>query len=376
MKIHEYQAKEFIEKYGIPTPKSLVAKCPSEAQMAAVQLNGTVVVKAQVHAGGRGKAGGVKLAKTPQDAFSAAEQILGMDIKGSAVKKVLVAEAVKIKQELYVSITVDRATQKIVFMVSAAGGMDIEEVAATQPDKIKKIYVEPFLGLRNYQVRQIAAALFTDPALAKASLPIFKKLYSLFIENDCSLVEINPLIVTEDNRILAIDSKILLDDNALDRHPDFEALRDLDEEDLDELEAQKSGLSFVKLDGNIGCIVNGAGLAMGTMDTIKLFGGDPANFLDVGGSSNPDKIIKAFELILKNKKVNAVLINIFGGITRCDDIASGLLKARQTMTIDIPVVIRLAGTNADKAKAILSDAGQLAYSSMEQAVKKVVEVAR
>lgn len=365
-----------MEKFGLTTRRGVVVLTADDAKLATLNFSCKVVIKAQVQVGGRGKAGGVKLADTPEDAFNVASNILGMDIKGIKVKKILVAEAIDFTQEIYVGITVDRAKKQIVLMGSLSGGVDIEDVAAKTPEKIKKIYIDPLLGLKDYQARELAFELFSDMSFIKQAISIFHKLYKLFIDNDCSLAEINPLVITNDGRLLALDSKINFDDNSLDRHSDFEKMRDLDEEDADELEAKKFGLSFVKLDGNIGCIVNGAGLAMGTMDMIKLFGGEPANFLDVGGSSSPEKIVKAFELLLKNKNVKAVLINIFGGITRCDDIANGLLAAKSKMDISSPLVIRLVGTNEEAGCKILSSANLLAYSSMEEAVKKVIEIAK
>ena len=376
MKIHEYQAKNILEQYQIPTPKSYIADSPQEARSAADKLGGSVVVKAQVHVGGRGKAGGVKLAKSPTEAEQIAKQILGMNIKGSIVKKVLVGEAVKIEKELYVGITIDRSSQKIAFMVSRAGGVDIEEVAATTPEKIIKVLIDPQTGFKAFHARTLANALFDDPKHIKESLSIFQKLYMIFSESDCSLAEINPLIITDEGSLLAIDSKINFDDNALAKHPTFEDLRDMGEEDHDELEADRHGLSFIKLDGQIGCIVNGAGLAMATMDTIKLFGGEPANFLDVGGSSSPEKIIKAFELILKNKNVNAILINIFGGITRCDDVAKGFIQAKSQLKPTVPIVIRLVGSNEKEALEILAKHNISASTRMEEAVKEVVEASK
>ena len=374
MKIHEYQAKKLLEKYGLPTPKSIVTSDPVKVKNSMSELGSTVVIKAQVHVGGRGKAGGVKIARTPDEAFKAAQEILGMDIKGIIVKKVLVAEAVDIKQELYIGITVDRSSKKIVFMASKAGGVDIEEVASNTPEKIEKIYIDPAIGFKGYQARQLAFSLFNDSKLIKSSISIFTKLYNVFIDNDCSIAEINPLVITNNNELVAIDSKINFDDNALLKHPEFEELRDMDEEDADELHAKASGLSFIKLDGDIGCIVNGAGLAMATLDTIKLFNGNPANFLDVGGSSNPEKIIDAFKLILKDKKIKVVLINIFGGITRCDDIANGLLIAKDRINIPVPIIIRLTGTNSEEAHKILKAENISVYTNMDEAIKKAVAV--
>lgn len=376
MKIHEYQAKELLGEAGIPVPKSVLVSTAEEAMQAALDLKGRVVIKAQVHAGGRGKAGGIKPANGPEEAFEAATNILGLNLKGHIVKKVLVTEAIDIRKEFYAGITIDRSAKKAVLMVSVFGGIDIEEVASKTPEQIKKVYIEPSLGLNDFQARQLGLELVSDIKSVKQLAFIFKKLYKVFEEKDCSLIEINPLAVTDSGAILAVDSKINFDDNALERHPELESLRDLGEEDSDELEAKKFGLSFVKLEGNIGCIVNGAGLAMATMDTIKLFGGEPANFLDVGGSSSPEKIIRAFELILKNKNIKVVLINIFGGITRCDDIAQGLLQARQRLEITAPIVIRLIGTNQEEAGRILSSSKLLPYSDMKEAIKKAVDISK
>lgn len=371
MKVHEYQGKELFKEFGIPVQRGLLAFTPEEAENIARKIEGEVVVKAQVHAGGRGKAGGVKLVGTPKEAYSAANKILGMDIKGITVRKLLIEESVDIDKEYYVGLTIDRSSKKIVFMVSREGGIEIEEVAANTPEKIIKVFIDPVIGLKSFQIKELSQALFDGTEKQKAVALIFGKLYKLFIEKDCSLAEINPLVLTKDGEIVAIDSKVIFDNNAITKHPELHEMIDLDEEDVDELEAREHGLSFIKLNGKIGCIVNGAGLAMATMDIIKLFGGEPANFLDVGGSSSPDKITKAFELILKNKKVKAVLINIFGGITRCDDIAEGLILAKKNMNINVPVIIRLTGNNIDKAKTMLDSAGLSIYQNLEDAVKAI-----
>lgn len=377
MKIHEYQAKDIFEKYGIPITRGRMVTTAEEARAISQELGKSVVVKAQVHVGGRGKAGGVKVTHTPDDTYAAAQQILGLDIKGLIVKKILVVESADIAKEYYVSITLDLNVKKIVFLVSAAGGVDIEDVAATTPEKIIKVYIDPLLGLQPFQKREMAYALFSEKEHINKAMEIFEKLYRIFRELDCSLVEINPLVITHQNEMIALDAKMVFDDNGLIRHPDLEALRDMDVvEEEDEVEARNNGLTFIKLDGEIGCVVNGAGLAMATMDIIKLFGGEPANFLDVGGSSNPNKIVKAFQIILKNKKIKAVFINIFGGITRCDDIANGLLEANKQMDIHVPIVIRLAGTNEAVAREILNSANFSAFSSMEEAVTSVVALAK
>ncbi|MEK6558374.1 MAG: ADP-forming succinate--CoA ligase subunit beta, partial [Candidatus Margulisiibacteriota bacterium] len=354
MKLHEYQAKDIFEQYGIPVTRGRMVTNAQEARQVAQEMGTAVVVKAQVHVGGRGKAGGVKVAQTPDETFTIAQDILGLTIKGLPVKKILVAQAEQIEREIYIGITLDISARKIVFLASSAGGVDIEEVAQTTPEKIIKIYIDPLLGFMAYQKRQLAYALFTQKEQIAQAQDIFGKLYRVFRGLDCSLAEINPLIITSHGQLLALDSKLVLDDNGLIKHPELEELRDMDAEEEDEIEAKNNGLTFIKLDGEIGCVVNGAGLAMATMDIIKLFGGEPANFLDVGGSSNPNKIVKAFQIILKNKKIKAVFINIFGGITRCDDIANGLLEARKQMDIPVPIVIRLAGTNEEKEREILS----------------------
>jgi succinyl-CoA synthetase beta subunit len=372
MKIHEYQAKELFRAYGMPTQEGRLAHTPEEAAEHARAYGGLVVVKSQVHAGGRGKAGGVKLARTPDEARERATRILGMNIKGSTVRKVLVADAADIAREAYVAITIDRSQKGILFIASAEGGMDIEEVAEKHPDKIIRITTPDGRTFPEAALREVAPRLLGDAA-AGAVLDVLARMFRLFVEKDCSLVEINPLVLTPDGRVLAVDGKINFDDNALFRHPDIEALRDLDEENPNEMLAKAKGLSFVQLDGDIGCMVNGAGLAMATMDMIKLFGGAPANFLDVGGSSNPEKVVNAFKIILGNEKVKAVLINIFGGITRCDDIARGILEAFRQMTIPVPVVVRLTGTNAEQGLALLKGSSLIPAATFAEAVRKVIE---
>ena len=376
MKIHEYQAKAFLEDAKIPTPQGTVCNNVAEVKAAAETLGFPCVIKAQVHAGGRGKAGGVKLAKTVAEAETYAKQILGMDIKGSTVHKVLVAQGVKIATESYVGLTADRVSKTAVLMVSAAGGIDIEEVAEKTPEKILKINIDPALGIQDFQCRQAAYFLYKDAALAKQAIPIIQQLSFIFFKADCSLIEINPLITTSDGKVMAIDSKINFDDNALFRHPKFEDLRDMNEENADELDAKAAGLSYIELKGKIGCIVNGAGLAMATMDIVKLYGGEPANFLDVGGSSNPDKVVKAFQLILKNPEIKSILINIFGGITRCDDIAKGIIEAKKRMSVPVPVVVRLTGTNEEAGRALLVGTDLISGKDMDEAVKKAVELSK
>ncbi len=377
MKIHEHQARDLFRSYGLPVPEGRLATTPSEAFDAARALGGgMVVVKAQVHAGGRGKAGGVKLAKSPDEALQKATAILGMDIKGSKVRKVLVAPAVDIAREIYLGITLDRASQRAVVMACAEGGVEIEEVARLTPEKILKVPVDSLLGLTDYQARDLAFRLFTDGGQARVCAGILQKLYRCFIEKDCSLAEINPLVVTPSGEILAIDAKVNFDDNALARHADYEGMRDLHEEDPNEMKAKQASLSYVALDGDIGCLVNGAGLAMATLDVVKLHGGHPANFLDVGGSSDPRKVVSALEIITSNPKVKAILFNIFGGITRCDDIAKGLLTALSQMTITLPIVVRLTGTNEAQAREMLKGTRLITAETMDEAVRKAIAAAR
>ena len=373
MKIHEYQARDLFAACGLLTQQSEVASTPDEAAGIARRYGKLVVVKAQVHAGGRGKAGGVKLARTPDEARERAAGILGMMIKGSTVRKVLIAEAAEIAREAYVAVTVDRSRKGILFIASAEGGMDIEEVAEKHPDKIIRISTRSGKSFPEAELRAAAPRLLGAPA-TDAVMDVLARMFRLFVEKDCSLVEINPLVLTPAGRVVALDGKINFDDNALFRHPEIEALRDLDEEDANEILAKSKGLSFVQLDGDIGCMVNGAGLAMATMDMIKLFGGAPANFLDVGGSSNPEKVVNAFKIILGNARVKAVLINIFGGITRCDDIARGILEAFRQMTISVPVVVRLTGTNAEQGLALLQGTSLLPAATFAEAVRRVIEV--
>ncbi|MEO0004982.1 MAG: ADP-forming succinate--CoA ligase subunit beta [candidate division WOR-3 bacterium] len=376
MKIHEYQAKQIFSSAGISVPRERVASSPAEAKAIADELGLPVVIKAQVLVGGRGKAGGVKRADKIEDVEHLARQILGMDIKGLKVEKVLVSECVDIKAEYYLGITIDRSARKPVLLASAAGGVEIEEVARTAPEKILKTEIDPLLGLFSFQARNLGMKLFNDAKLASQFATIAQKLYRLFIERDCSLVEINPLVLTGSGVLLALDAKINFDDNALFRHPENEALRDLAGEEPVEIEAKKAGLSYIKLSGNVGCVVNGAGLAMATMDLIKRFGGEPANFLDVGGSSSPDKMALAMRIILSDPNVKAILVNIFGGITRCDDIAQGLIIARKEADIKVPIIARLVGTNADRAQKLLENSPVLWAKTMSEAVKLAVAKAR
>ncbi|HLI50636.1 MAG TPA: ADP-forming succinate--CoA ligase subunit beta [Thermomicrobiaceae bacterium] len=376
MNIHEYQAAEILARYGIPLNPGIVCASPDEVEAAAHQIGGTVVVKGQVHTGGRGKAGGVKLAHSPDEARQAGESILGLDIRGHTVRKVLVAPGTNIEREYYLGVTIDRAARGVTVMASAAGGIDIEEVAHTTPEKIQREVAHPTLGLHPYQARRLAYTLGIEREFANGFAKIALQLYQAFIAADASLAEINPLVLTKDHQWQAIDSKIVIDDNALSRHPDYEALRDLNEENAIELEARAAGVSFVKLDGNIGCVVNGAGLSMATMDAIKRYGGEPANFLDVGGGASAAQVATALRLILAEPQVRAILINIFGGITRCDDVARGLLEAMEAVKPKVPFVIRLAGTNQEAGRQILSDAGITAVESMPEAAEQVVKAAQ
>lgn len=375
MKIHEYQARELFKAQGIPVPPGKVATTPEEAKAIAEEIGKPVMVKAQVHVGGRGKAGGVKYSANADEAFENAKNILGMDIKGLTVKKVLISEAADIETESYVGIILDRATKKPVMMVSPAGGIDIETVAKETPEKIMQHRIDPILGMQMHEARKLAFFLYDDPRLVSQAARIILLVYRTFMANDSSLAEINPLITTPDGKVVAIDAKINIDDNGLDRHPEIEKMRDLDAEDASEMDAKQAGLSFVKLEGNIGCIVNGAGLAMATMDLVKHFGGQPANFLDVGGSSNPQKVLDAMKIILRDSNVKAILFNIFGGITRCDDIANGIKQAVSELDPPVPIVIRLTGTNEDEGRKILESINLTAVSSMEEVVKTAIEKA-
>jgi len=373
--IHEYQAKEIFRKYGIPIPPGEIASTPQEAEAIARKFGSTVVVKAQVHAGGRGKAGGVKLAKTPEEAKSVAAQILKLTIKGLPVQKVLVTPAADIASEAYVGIIVDRASKRAVLMASPAGGIDIEEVAAKTPDKIRRHPVDPRYGLQMYEAMQLAFFLYSDLKQVRAAAKILLQLYKAFAENGGSLAEINPLVTTPAGDIVALDAKMVIDDNELDRRPDIAALRDESAEDPSEVEARKASLTFIKLEGNVGCIVNGAGLAMATMDLVKYYGGEPANFLDIGGSSNPEKVVAALRIITSDRNVKAILFNIFGGITRTDDVANGIVTAIKQNPLKVPLVIRLTGTNEEIAVKILKENGLSAMTDMDEAVKKAVALA-
>ena len=375
MNIHEYQAKEIFRSHGIPIPPGDIATTPSEAEALARRYGGTVVVKAQVHAGGRGKAGGVKLAKTPQEAREVASKILGMQIKGLTVHKVLVTPAADIATEAYVGIIVDRASKRPVFMVSPAGGIDIEEVAAKTPDKITRLPVDPVYGLMGFQALQMGLFLYSDIKQARAAAKIMQQLYTAFWNSGASLAEINPLVTTPNGDVVALDAKMVVDDNELERHPELASLRDETAEDPAEVRAREAGLTFIKLEGNVGCVVNGAGLAMATMDLVKYYGGEPANFLDIGGSSNPEKVVAALEIITSDAHVRSILFNIFGGITRTDDVANGIVTATKSSPLKVPIVIRLTGTNEEVAVKILQEHGFSAMTEMDAAVQRAVELA-
>lgn len=375
MNLHEYQAAELFAAHGIRINGGTVAFSPEEAEAIARGAGGLVVVKAQVHSGGRGKAGGVKIARSPDEARAAAEAILGLDIRGHTVRKVLVAPGADIAQELYLGVTLDRTRRQNVVMASAEGGVDIEEVARDRPDRIVRALVDPLLGLHPWQARQIGFALGIAFEKVSGFATIARQLYDTYIAEDATLAEINPLVLTGAGEWLALDAKMSIDDNALFRHPELESLRDLDEEDPTELDARQSGISFVKLDGDIGCIVNGAGLAMATMDAVQLHGGEPANFLDVGGGASADQVAKAFSLVTADPNVRAILINIFGGITRGDVVAEGIAEARERVEVTVPIVVRLSGTNAEEGRKLLAASGLTATESMDDAAAEAVRAA-
>ncbi len=376
MKIHEYQARNLFRKYGIPVPDGVVCHSVEEVKELVPNDEKLRVVKAQVHVGGRGKAGGVKLARNKEEAIQKASEILGMDIKGLTVEKVLIADAVDIEKEFYVGLINDRNSKSVTLMASAEGGVEIEEVARVSPEKIIKMPINPTMGLMDWQARKIALQLFSDPAQIRQTAAILVKLYKLYVESDASLAEINPLVLTPDKKVLAIDGKMNFDDNALYRQSEILKMREVSEDEQKEIDANEKGLSYVKLDGNIGCMVNGAGLAMATMDMIKLYGGEPANFLDIGGSSNPQKVVDAMNILLSDKNVTAVMINIFGGITRCDDVARGLVTALTEIKTEIPIVIRLSGTNAKEGLEIIKDFGLPTVSTMSEAAQKAIELSK
>jgi len=382
MKIHEYQGKEILAKFGVPVPRGIPAYTVQEAVEAAQKLGGPVwVVKAQIHAGGRGKGGGVKVAKTIEDVKRIAGEILGMQLvthqtgpEGQKVRRLYIEDGADINKEYYVSAVTDRATQKIAFIASSEGGMDIEEVAHSSPEKIITVFADPKEGLTDAQAKEISDGIGMPADSTAQTIDILKKLYTCYMETDASLVEINPLNRDSKGNVMALDAKFNFDPNALFRHPELVALRDLDEEDAAEVEASKFDLAYISLDGNIGCLVNGAGLAMATMDTIKLFGGEPANFLDVGGGATPEKVTEAFKIMLKNKNVEAILVNIFGGIMKCDTIATGVIAACKAVNLSVPLVVRMKGTNEVEGKKLLADSGLpiISADTMADAAQKVV----
>ncbi|HSV18207.1 MAG TPA: ADP-forming succinate--CoA ligase subunit beta [Casimicrobiaceae bacterium] len=386
MKIHEYQGKEIFRRYGMPVPRGIPAFSVDEAVNAARSLGGPVwVVKAQIHAGGRGKGGGVKLARSIDEVRDVAGQILGMQLvthqtgpAGQKVRRLLVEEGADIRKELYVAMIVDRASQRVVLMASSEGGMDIEEVAAKTPEKIHRVTIDPMQGLTDAQCDEVARKIGIPDASLPQARTMFKGLYRAFDETDASLAEINPLVVTGDGRLIALDAKLNFDSNALFRHPDIVAMRDLDEEDPAEIQASKFDLSYISLDGDIGCLVNGAGLAMATMDVIKLYGGNPANFLDVGGGATAEKVTEAFKIMLLNPHLKAILVNIFGGIMKCDTIAEGIIAASKAVSLQVPLVVRMKGTNEDLGRKILADSGLpiISANNMAEAAEKVVAAAK
>jgi succinyl-CoA synthetase beta subunit len=386
MKIHEYQAKQLLREHGVPAPRGTPAFSIEEAVAAAQALGGPVwVVKAQIHAGGRGKGGGVKLARSLDEVKTLAGQILGMQLvthqtgpQGQRVRRLLIEEGADIRKEYYVAVLTDRATQKVAVMASSEGGMDIEEVAAKTPDKILKVFVDPLIGLQDAQAQELAAGIGIPAASQPQAVDVFKRLYQCYMDTDASLVEINPLILEGSGGIKALDAKFNIDDNALFRHPEIEALRDLDEEDPAEVQAHKYDLAYIQLDGNIGCLVNGAGLAMATMDTIKLFGGSPANFLDVGGGATTEKVTEAFKIMLHNPHVKAILVNIFGGIMRCDTIAEGVIAASRTVGLNVPLVVRMKGTNEEIGRKMLAASGLpiISANTMGEAAQAAVNAAQ
>jgi len=386
VKIHEYQGKELFRKFGITVPRGISAFSVDEAGKAAQTLGGPVwVVKAQIHAGGRGKGGGVKLARSVDEVKTLATQMLGMQLVthqtgpgGQTVRRLLIEEGADIRKELYAAMVVDRVSQRVVLMASADGGMDIEEVAAKTPERIRKVVIDPGMGLTDAQSDEIAREIGISVAMLPQARTLFKSLYRLFDETDASLAEINPLIITGDDKLVALDAKLNFDQNALFRHPDIAALRDLDEEDPAEIEASKFDLSYISLDGNIGCLVNGAGLAMATMDVIKLYGGEPANFLDVGGGASAEKVTEAFKIMLRNKDLKAILVNIFGGIMRCDVIAQGVIAASKAVSLKVPLVVRMKGTNEQEGRSLLAQSGLpiISANDMADAAQKVVAAAQ
>lgn len=376
MKLHEYQSKLIFSRYGIPIPNGRVATTASDARIIANELGGRVVIKSQVLVGGRGKAGGVRVAKDADEAEQIAAQILAMEIKGLPVRKILVDEAAAIDQEIYLAITNDRAAKKPVIMASAAGGVEIEEVARTTPDKIVRTHINPLIGIKDYQTRDIASGIDLPREYWKSFGEILQGLWRAYESTDATLAEINPLIISKDKRLVALDGKMLIDDNALFRHHELAEMRDTDEDAPSEVEARKYGLTFIKLDGNIGCMVNGAGLAMASMDILKYFGGEPANFLDIGGGAGAEKVVAALRIILADPNVKAILLNIFGGITRCDEVARGILTATSEVKLKVPMVVRLVGTNAEEGRSILANASLITAETLADAAQKAVAAAK
>jgi succinyl-CoA synthetase beta subunit len=376
VKLQEYRSKAILAEHGVPLLAGQTATTPDEARAAAQDIGGPVVVKAQVLVGGRGKAGGVKLAKDPDEAADKAREIIGLDIKGTTVKTVLVAPAADIAHEYYLGLILDRASKAITVIASAEGGVEIEETAKTNPDAILRLPLHALIGLQEHETRRIGFFLGIPAGLRKDFATVMRGLYAAFVASDADLAEINPLVVTEDGELLALDAKIVLDDSALARHPDLEAMRDLNEEEPSEIAAREAGISFIKLDGSIGCMVNGAGLAMTTMDLVKLAGGEPANFLDIGGGAKADKVTAAFRIILDDPNVKAILVNIFGGITRGDEVARGIVEARANLQREVPMVVRIVGTNAEEAKPILAEARLITADSLDDAAAKAVEAAK
>ena len=376
MKLQEYRSKEILARHGVPLLAGETATTPGEARAAAERIGGPVVVKAQVLVGGRGKAGGVKLAATPEEAEARASEIIGLQIKGITVRTVLVAPAAEIAREAYLGLILDRAAKAITVIASAEGGVEIEETARTNPEAILRLPLHPLLGLRDHNIRRVSFFLGIPAELRRDFATTLRGLFAAFVESDADLAEINPLVVTSDGRLLALDAKIVLDDSGLFRHPDLEAMRDLNEEEPSEIAAREAGINFIKLDGSIGCMVNGAGLAMTTMDLVKLAGGEPANFLDIGGGAKADKVSAAFRIILDDPNVRAILINIFGGITRGDEVARGIVEARESLSRDVPMVVRIVGTNAAEAQAILAEARLITAASLDDAAARAVSAAR
>ncbi|MDQ3149979.1 MAG: ADP-forming succinate--CoA ligase subunit beta [Chloroflexota bacterium] len=375
MKLQEFRSKEILARHGVPLLEGETATTPEEASAAAQRIGGPVVVKAQVLVGGRGKAGGVKLASTPAEAAEKAREIIGLDIKGTTVKTVLIAAAADIAHEYYLGLILDRASRAITVIASADGGVEIEKTAKTNPDAILRLPLHPLIGLQEHEVRRTSFFLGIPAELRKDFASVLRGLFAAFVESDADLAEVNPLVVTDDGELLALDAKIVLDDSALPRHADLEAMRDLNEEEPSEIAAREAGISFIKLDGSIGCMVNGAGLAMTTMDLVKLAGGEPANFLDIGGGAKAERVAAAFKIILDDENVKAILINIFGGITRGDEVARGIVEARSHLTRDVPMVVRIVGTNSDEAKPILAEANLITADSLDDAAAKAVAAA-